>query len=287
MDGIIIVNKPKGITSFDVIRKLNKILRTKKIGHTGTLDPLASGVMLVCVGKSTKLAQDLEAKDKVYIADFDIGYATDTYDTEGKKIAENHIEVSKENLIEATKKFLGSIKQVPPMYSAIKMDGKKLYDLARKGIEVERSERDVKIEYINILNFGENKAQIQTKVSKGCYIRSLIYDIGKDLGTYATMTELLRTAVGDYSLEQAYTLEEIENLITKNNFEFLKTVEEIFNYPIYKLNSEKEFTLFKNGNTVKINEKIENGRYRIYFQNEFVGLANVEKNILIKGYKYY
>lgn len=287
MDGIIIVNKPKGITSFDVIRKLKKILRTKKIGHTGTLDPLASGVMLVCVGKSTKLAQDLEAKDKVYIADFDIGYATDTYDTEGKKIAENHIEVSKENLIEATKKFLGSIKQVPPMYSAIKMDGKKLYDLARKGIEVERSERDVKIEYINILNFGENKAQIQTKVSKGCYIRSLIYDIGKDLGTYATMTELLRTAVGDYSLEQAYTLEEIENLITKNNFEFLKTVEEIFNYPIYKLNSEKEFTLFKNGNTVKINEKIENGRYRIYFQNEFVGLANVEKNILIKGYKYY
>lgn len=287
MDGIIIVNKPKGITSFDVIRKLKKILRTKKIGHTGTLDPLASGVMLVCVGKSTKLAQDLEAKDKVYIADFDIGYATDTYDTEGKKITENHIEVSKENLIEATKKFLGSIKQVPPMYSAIKMDGKKLYDLARKGIEVERSERDVKIEYINILNFGENKAQIQTKVSKGCYIRSLIYDIGKDLGTYATMTELLRTAVGDYSLEQAYTLEEIENLITKNNFEFLKTVEEIFNYPIYKLNSEKEFTLFKNGNTVKINEKIENGRYRIYFQNEFVGLANVEKNILIKGYKYY
>ena len=287
MDGIIIVNKPKGITSFDVIRKLKKILRTKKIGHTGTLDPLASGVMLVCVGKSTKLAQDLEAKDKVYIADFDIGYATDTYDTEGKKIAENHIEVSKENLIEATKKFLGSIKQVPPMYSAIKMDGKKLYDLARKGIEVERSERDVKIEYINILNFGENKAQIQTKVSKGCYIRSLIYDIGKDLGTYATMTELLRTAVGDYSLEQAYTLEEIENLITKNNFEFLKTVEEIFNYPIYKLNSEKEFILFKNGNTVKINEKIENGRYRIYFQNEFVGLANVEKNILIKGYKYY
>ena len=287
MDGIIIVNKPKGITSFDVIRKLKKILRTKKIGHTGTLDPIASGVMLVCVGKSTKLAQDLEAKDKVYIADFDIGYATDTYDTEGKKIAENHIEVSKENLIEATKKFLGSIKQVPPMYSAIKMDGKKLYDLARKGIEVERSERDVKIEYINILNFGENKAQIQTKVSKGCYIRSLIYDIGKDLGTYATMTELLRTAVGDYSLEQAYTLEEIENLIIKNNFEFLKTVEEIFNYPIYKLNSEKEFILFKNGNTVKINEKIENGRYRIYFQNEFVGLANVEKNILIKGYKYY
>ena len=287
MDGIIIVNKTKGITSFDVIRKLKKILRTKKIGHTGTLDPLASGVMLICVGKSTKLAQDLEAKDKVYIADFDIGYATDTYDTEGKKIAENHIEVSKENLIEATKKFLGSIKQVPPMYSAIKMDGKKLYDLARKGIEVERSERDVKIEYINILNFGENKAQIQTKVSKGCYIRSLIYDIGKDLGTYATMTELLRTAVGDYSLEQAYTLEEIENLIIKNNFEFLKTVEEIFNYPIYKLNSEKEFILFKNGNTVKINEKIENGRYRIYFQNEFVGLANVEKNILIKGYKYY
>lgn len=287
MEGIIVVNKPKGITSFDVIRKLKKILKTKKIGHTGTLDPLATGIMLVCVGKATKLASDLEAKDKIYIADFDIGYATDTYDIEGKKIAENTIEISKENLEQSIKKFIGNIKQIPPMYSAIKIDGNKLYHLARKGIEVERPERDVTIEYINLLDFKDNKVKIETKVSKGCYIRSLIYDIGQDLGTYATMTALQRKQVGDYSLENSYSLEQIEKMVLNNDFKFLKTIEEIFSYDKYSLQTEKELTLYKNGNTVKIKENLENKRYRIYFQNEFVGLANIENNNLLKGYKYY
>ena len=287
MEGVIVVNKPKGITSFDVIRKLKKFLKTKKIGHTGTLDPLAIGVMLVCVGKATKLASDLEAKDKVYIADFDIGYATDTYDIEGKKIAENIIEVSKENLEQSLKKFIGNIKQVPPMYSAIKIDGNKLYHLARKGIEVERPERDVTIEYINLLDFKDNKAKIETKVSKGCYIRSLIYDIGQDLGTYATMTALQRKQVGDYSLEDSYSLEKIEEMVLNNDFKFLKTIEKIFSYDKYSLQTEKELTLYKNGNTVKIKENLENKKYRIYFQDEFIGLANVENNNLLKGYKYY
>ena len=287
MEGIIVVNKPKGITSFDVIRKLKKILKTKKIGHTGTLDPLATGVMLVCVGRATKLASDLEVKDKIYIADFDIGYATDTYDIEGKKIAENIIEVSKENLKQSIKKFIGNIKQVPPMYSAIKIDGNKLYHLARKGIEVERPERDVTIEYINLLDFKDNKAKIETKVSKGCYIRSLIYDIGQDLGTYATMTALQRKQVGDYSLEDSYSLEQIEEMVLNNDFKFLKTVEEFFSYDKYGLQTEKEFILYKNGNTVKIKENLENKKYRIYFQDEFIGLANIENNNLLKGYKYY
>lgn len=287
MEGIIIVNKPKGITSFDVIRKLKKILKTKKIGHTGTLDPLATGVMLMCVGKATKLASDLEAKDKVYIADFDIGYATDTYDIEGKKIAKNIIEISKENLEQSIKKFIGNIKQVPPMYSAIKIDGNKLYHLARKGIEVERPERDVTIEYINLLDFKNNKAKIETKVSKGCYIRSLIFDIGQDLGTYATMTALQRKQVGDYSLENSYSLEQIEEMVLNNDFKFLKTIEEIFSYDKYSLQTEKELTLYKNGNTVKIKENLENKKYRIYFQDEFIGLANIENNNLLKGYKYY
>ena len=287
MEGIIVVNKPKGITSFDVIRKLKKILKTKKIGHTGTLDPLAIGVMLVCVGKATKLASDLEAKNKIYIADFDIGYATDTYDVEGKKIAENIIEVSKENLEQSIKKFIGNIKQVPPMYSAIKIDGNKLYHLARKGIEVERPKRDVTIEYINLLDFKNNKAKIETEVSKGCYIRSLIYDIGQDLGTYATMTALQRKQVGEYSLENSYNLEQIEEMTLNNDFKFLKTIEEIFSYDKYSLQTEKEFILYKNGNTVKTKENLENKKYRIYFQDEFIGLANIENNNLLKGYKYY
>ena len=287
MEGIIVVNKPKGITSFDVIRKLKKILKTKKIGHTGTLDPLATGVMLMCVGKATKLASDLEAKAKVYIANFDIGYATDTYDIEGKKIVENIIDVSKEDLEQSIKKFIGNIKQVPPMYSAIKIDGNKLYHLARKGIEVERPERDITIEYINLLDFKDNKAKIETKVSKGCYIRSLIFDIGQDLGTYATMTVLQRKQVGDYSLENSYCLEQIEEMVLNNDFKFLKTIEEIFSYDKYSLQTEKELTLYKNGNTVKIKENLENKKYRIYFQDEFIGLANVENNNLLKGYKYY
>jgi len=287
LEGIIVVNKPKGITSFDVIRKLKKILKTKKIGHTGTLDPLATGLMLVCVGKATKLASDLEAKNKIYIADFDIGYVTDTYDVEGKKIAENIIEVSKENLEQSIKKFIGNIKQVPPMYSAIKIDGNKLYHLARKGIEVERPKRDVTIEYINLLDFKNNKAKIETEVSKGCYIRSLIYDIGQDLGTYATMTALQRKQVGEYSLKNSYNLEQIEEMTLNNDFKFLKTVEEIFSYDKYNLQTEKEFILYKSGNTVKIKENLESKRYRIYFQDEFIGLANIENNNLLKGYKYY
>ena len=287
MEGIILVNKPKGISSFDVIRKLKKILKTKKIGHTGTLDPLATGLMLICVGKATKLASDLEAKNKVYLADFEIGYATDTYDIEGKRIAENLIDVSKDNLELSLKKFIGDIKQVPPMYSAIKIDGNKLYHLARKGIEIERPERDVTIEYIKLLDFKDNKAKIETKVSKGCYIRSLIYDIGLDLGTYATMTELQRINVGEYSLTNSYTLEQMEEMAQNNDFSFLNSVEDVFSYEKYNLETEKELTLFKNGNTVKIKDNLENKKYRVYYQDEFLGLASIENNNLLKGYKYY
>ena len=287
MEGIILVNKPKGISSFDVIRKLKKILKTKKIGHTGTLDPLARGLMLICVGKATKLASDLEAKNKVYLANFEIGYATDTYDIEGKRIAENLLDVSKDNLELSLKKFIGDIKQVPPMYSAIKIDGNKLYHLARKGIEIERPERDVTIEYIKLLDFKDNKAKIETKVSKGCYIRSLIYDIGLDLGTYATMTELQRINVGEYSLTNSYTLEQMEEMAQNNDFSFLNSVEDVFSYEKYNLETEKELTLFKNGNTVKIKDSLENKKYRVYYQDEFLGLANIENNNLLKGYKYY
>ena len=287
MEGIILVNKPKGISSFDVIRKLKKILKTKKIGHTGTLDPLATGLMLICVGKATKLASDLEAKNKVYLADFEIGYATDTYDIEGKRIAENLIDISKDNLELSLKKFIGDIKQVPPMYSAIKIDGNKLYHLARKGIEIERPERDVTIEYIKLLDFKDNKAKIETKVSKGCYIRSLIYDIGLDLGTYATMTELQRINVGEYSLINSYTLEQMEEMAQNNDFSFLNSVEDVFSYEKYNLETEKELTLFKNGNTVKIKDNLENKKYRVYYQDEFLGLASIENNNLLKGYKYY
>ncbi|MGL5579200.1 MAG: tRNA pseudouridine(55) synthase TruB, partial [Fusobacteriaceae bacterium] len=145
MDGIICVNKPQGITSFDVVRKLKRILKEKRIGHTGTLDPMATGVMVVCVGRATRLVQDIEGYEKEYLATFQLGYKTDTYDREGTVTERSEMEKPDENMLkEALSTFLGDIKQVPPMYSALKIDGKRLYDLAREGITVERKARDVK-----------------------------------------------------------------------------------------------------------------------------------------------
>lgn len=242
--------------------------------------------MLICVGKATRLASDLEAENKIYKASFDLGYATDTFDIEGKITEQNDIKINKKDLDLAISKFIGDIKQVPPMYSALKINGKKLYELARKGIEVERKEREIKIDFINLLNFENNKAVIETKVSKGTYIRSLIYDIGKELGTYATMTELIRTEVGKHKLQNSYTLEEIKKMKDDNDFSFLKTIEEIFNFEKFSLASEKENILFLNGNTVKLKENIINGKYRIYYNKNFIGLAEV-KNNLLKAYKYF
>lgn len=287
MDGIILIDKPKGISSFDVIRKLRKILKEKKIGHTGTLDPLATGLMILCLGKATKLAADLEAKDKIYQASFDLGYSTDSYDIEGKIIEKSYKNISDVELKKSVAKFIGQIKQIPPMYSAIKINGKKLYDLARKGLEIERAEREVRIDYIDILDFSDNKVKIRTKVSKGCYIRSLIHDIGMDLGSYATMTSLRREQVGNSNLNMAFNLETIEKMVENNDFSFLKKIEDEFDFEKFYLEDEKQKTLYLNGNTIKLKEKIKNQKYRIYFKKEFLGLAEVNKELLLKAYKYF
>ena len=285
MNGIINVNKTKGITSFDVIRKLRKILSLKKIGHTGTLDPLAEGVLLVCVGKATKLAQDIEAYSKEYIAEFELGYKTDTYDIQGVVIEKvDNFLVSKEKLLEVISSFLGNIKQVPPMYSAIKINGQKLYELARKGEVVEREARDIFIENIELLEFNGKKAKIKCNVSKGTYIRSLIYDIGEKLGTFATMTSLVRTKVGEETIKKSFTLEEIENLYKNQKEDFITSVEDYFIFPKINIEGEKNHTLFLNGNTLIFDS--DDGMYRVYYDNKFLGLASLKNNRL-KGYKYY
>lgn len=285
MNGIINVNKPKGITSFDVIRKLRKILSLRKIGHTGTLDPLAEGVLLVCVGKATKLAQDIEAHSKEYIAEFELGYKTDTYDIEGAVIEKvENFSVEREKLSEIINTFLGNIKQIPPMYSAIKINGQKLYDLARKGETIEREARDISIESIELLEFDGKKAKIKCSVSKGTYIRSLIYDIGEKLGTFATMTSLIRTKVGEETIEKSFTLSEIEKLKSEGKENFITSVEDYFIYPKINIEGEKNHTLFLNGNTLVFQG--ENGMYRVYENEKFLGLASLKYNRL-KGYKYY
>lgn len=285
MNGIINVNKTKGITSFDVIRKLRKILSLRKIGHTGTLDPLAEGVLLVCVGKATKLAQDIEAYSKEYIAEFELGYKTDTYDIQGVVIEKvDNFLVSKEKLLEVISSFLGNIKQVPPMYSAIKINGQKLYELARKGEVVEREARDIFVENIELLEFNGKKAKIKCNVSKGTYIRSLIYDIGEKIGTFATMTSLVRTKVGEETIKKSFTLEEIENLYKNQKEDFITSVEDYFIFPKINIEGEKNHTLFLNGNTLIFDS--DDGMYRVYYDNKFLGLASLKNNRL-KGYKYY
>lgn len=286
MEGIINVNKPSGITSFDVVRKLRRILHERKIGHTGTLDPLAEGVLVVCVGKATKMVQDIEGYEKTYTAGFELGYRTDTYDTEGQVMEEREVNnITLSSLENVLKNFIGEIEQVPPMYSALKVDGKKLYELARQGIEIERKARLIEIKFIDIIEFDGVKGKIRCGVSKGTYIRSLIDDMGKVLGTLATMTSLVREKVGSSNIEDSYTLEEIEAISLEEKTDFLCSVEDFFRYPKITLEGEKNMVLFLNGNTVRFTT--DDGRYRIYDDTgKFLGLCNVSNNLL-KGYKYF
>ena len=284
MEGLINVDKPKGFTSFDVIRKLKRILNMKKIGHTGTLDPLATGVLVICLGRATKLANVIEAKEKTYIADFILGSKTDTYDSEGEILESSDIKVKKEEVEEILEKFRGEIKQVPPMYSALKVNGKRLYELAREGVVIERKSRDVVISKLELIEFDEETqmGKLHCEVSKGTYIRSLIFDIGEELKTFAHMTGLRRTQVGEYLVEEGFTIEQMEEMGEKGDFSFVSSVEDSFSFEKINLKDEKQIKLFINGNTVVY--KKTNGRYRIYENNKFIGLGEVTENRL-KGWK--
>jgi tRNA pseudouridine55 synthase len=212
-NGLIIIHKEKGFTSHDVVAKLRGILRQKKIGHTGTLDPDATGVLPVCLGKGTRLTDMLTDRDKTYEAGIRFGLETDTQDISGRVLAQKPAHVTPEALEEAAAAFTGDIMQVPPMYSAIKINGKKLYELARKGREVERSARPVTIHSLEVLALSGDEARIRVRCSKGTYIRTLCHDIGQALGCGACMSSLVRTGVGPFKLEDAHTLGEIEQIM--------------------------------------------------------------------------
>ena len=212
MDGIINVYKEKGFTSHDVVAKLRGILRMKKIGHTGTLDPAAEGVLPVCLGKGTRLCDMLTDKTKTYRAVLLLGQETDTQDTTGVVQAEYPVHVTEEEVREAIVSFLGDYMQIPPMYSALKVNGKKLYELARQGKEVERQARPVQILDIQIESIDLPRATFSVTCSKGTYIRTLCYDIGQKLGCGGCMESLLRTRVDRFKLEDSLTLSQIEKL---------------------------------------------------------------------------
>ncbi|MBO6283951.1 MAG: tRNA pseudouridine(55) synthase TruB, partial [Pseudobutyrivibrio sp.] len=211
--GIINVYKEAGYTSFDVVARLRGILKIKKIGHTGTLDPDATGVLPVCVGKATKLCDMLTDKDKVYECVMMLGVETDTYDLSGRILERKSVNSTEEEIVGAINSFVGDIMQVPPMYSALKVNGKKLYELAREGIEVERKARPVTIFSIDILNISLPEVSIRIHCSKGTYIRSLCHDVGQKLGCGCAMKSLVRTRVSMFDISDARTLDEIERIV--------------------------------------------------------------------------
>ncbi len=210
MLGMINLYKPTGKTSHDMVSFVRRTLGIKRVGHAGTLDPEASGVLPILVGKATVLSDLLTEKRKTYIATVQWGIETDTYDLAGTVINQSDVRPTPLEIEKATTGFLGEISQLPPMYSAVKMNGKKLYELARQGMEIERKPRKVTIEHIRCFNFTENSFQMEVRCSKGTYIRSLCYDLGKRLGTCATMAALVRTQSGPFLLDDAVTPEQVE-----------------------------------------------------------------------------
>lgn len=222
MNGILLVNKPAGMTSHDVVHRVRKLCHTKKVGHCGTLDPDATGVLVLCVGKATKALQFLMSENKEYVATLSLGQATDTYDSSGKVIKEKEFQ-GIEHLDEVIQSFIGQQLQMPPIYSAIKVKGKKLYEYARENKEVQIEPRPITIHQIEILKQYDHFIEMKVSCSKGTYIRSLCVDIAEKLGYPGHMSHLIRTKSGQFCLENCYSLEDIE----KGNFHLL-TLEEAF-----------------------------------------------------------
>lgn len=275
MDGIVIINKPLGFTSQQVVSKVKRILGEKKAGHTGTLDPFATGVLPILLGKGTKLSQYLIEHDKKYVATIYLGEKKDTGDQEGITIETKEVPILSEAEIKLVlKSFKGEQKQIPPMYSAIKINGKKLYEYARNGENIERPERDIKIYEINLIEKKENLIKFEVACSKGTYIRVLCEDIAEKLGTVGYMCALERTVVNNFNIENAIKLEELEENIDK-----IITIEDYF-LQTPKINLiEKKVDLLLNG--VKLSYNLEDGFYRIYnTQNEFLGIAKAQNQLL-------
>ncbi len=260
INGIINVYKEAGYTSFDVVAKLRGIVGQKKIGHTGTLDPDAIGVLPVCLGKATKICDILVDTDKTYETTMLLGVTTDTQDISGNVLREDTVTCSEDKVTEAILHFVGAYSQIPPMYSAKKVNGKKLYELARDGISIERKPCDVVIYSIKVLEMKLPRVRMEVACSKGTYIRTLCNDIGEQLGCGATMEKLIRTKAGDFCIQDSKTLEEIEELMKNASlFDYCRTVDSMFpEYP--SIYADKEYDrLVHNGNAIRPDQTTEKG----------------------------
>ncbi len=269
MFGFLNIEKPKGITSFDVISQLRKILGIKKIGHTGTLDPLAQGVLPVAVGDCTKLIQYLNG-DKKYIAKIKFGENSETYDEEGEKTFVEKPDFTKKELLTLLETFKGEIEQVPPKYSAVKLNGQKLYDLARQGIEAQAPPRYVTIYDIKLLNFALPYAEIEVSCSSGTYIRSIASDLGEKLGCGAYLGELKRTHACGFDIKNSQKI--------KDKLKIINPLE-ILNFKIYELN-DFEFNRIKNGNSIIARNLNGNEKLALIYQKKLVSISSISDKII-------
>lgn len=277
MNGIVIVDKPQDWTSQDVTARLRRVFGTRRIGHGGTLDPMATGVLPVFVGRATRGVEFFEHAEKTYEAVLRLGLTTDTEDISGTVLEEREVSVTPEQAEEVLRQFRGEIQQIPPMYSAIKVNGQKLCDLARKGRVVERQPRTITIHQLNLLEMGENTLRLRVHCSKGTYIRTLCKDIGEALGCGGCMESLRRVTAGEYTIEEAVPLQTL--LDAENPEAFLRPVDSMFrNYPAVTL-TEKQEKRCRNGNS--FTRPMEDGTYRAYGANgEFLMLAKIEDGVM-------
>ncbi len=273
MNGIVIVDKPAGWTSQDVTARLRRVFGTRRIGHGGTLDPMATGVLPVFVGRATRGVEFFEHAEKTYEATLQLGITTDTEDTSGAVLEQREVSLTEQEFLDILPKFRGKIQQIPPMYSALKVNGQKLCDLARKGREVERQPREIEIFRLECLEFSGSTARLLVHCSKGTYIRTLCKDIGQALGCGGCMASLRRVTAGEYTIDEAVPLETL--LETQAPEKYLRAVDSMFrNYPAVTLTANQEKRC-RNGNSFSIS--LEPGAYRAYGQNgEFLMLAKVE-----------
>ena len=269
-NGIILVDKLADWTSHDVVAKLRGILHERRVGHSGTLDPMATGLLTVFVGRATRAVQFAETHNKRYVASLRCGYSTDTQDTSGRVTAQTGISPTEAELTDVLPEFTGEISQIPPMYSAIKVSGKKLYELARKGETVERKPRTVNISELSLVGHDEDDFVLSVSCSKGTYIRTLCNDIGERLGCLACMSALRRTNAGPFDVRDAHTLSEI----SEGPERYIIPVDSLFSeHPAIELSAAQTAKL-KCGNILNVSAK--NGTYRVYGENgDFLALANV------------
>ena len=277
MQGILIVDKPMDWTSFDVVAKLRGVLGTRKLGHSGTLDPMATGVLPVFVGRATRGVEFFEHAEKTYETELLLGVATDTEDTTGTVLTRREVSVTQEQLDGTLERFRGEIMQIPPMYSALKVNGQKLCDLARKGRQVERQPRPVTIHELTLLSRDGDTLRLRVRCSKGTYIRTLCADIGEALGCGGCMQALRRTQAGEYTIAEAVPLQQLLEAAEPETY--LRDVDTMFRgYPVVKLTVNQEKRC-RNGNAFSVS--LPGGTYRAYSQSgEFLMLAKVEDGVM-------